>query len=286
MNAERRERAGRAAAFGPPHAAPGEHDAASILKQLRAEVRRLDRYVEPERRAQFRREMDALLNTHERRLHDAEAGTVDKNGKTALRRARQRVELMEQSIVDVSRQVKQFTGDGFAAVKEPLHRLHASAEHERRRLTLQIADNPAEVQSTLHWLAERGDEDDLYRLRAAVRARPYADAALARLAAQVEKRLVQRVYDPQWVAQAGEATYLRHRAEWDVEYAGEHIAIARGGVVAHSRDKGEVMRALLALQKEHGLFRAYVVQIGAPVLDCSRTERARHSARALPARDV
>lgn len=271
MNADRRTRARPASLPWPPQPpAPQDDDIAAIVKQLRAHLHASEHYALPEQRANFRQKMSALLDALEQRLAHLGQGAAAGDRAAMLRLRQEQAAWVTKFVMDASRQVRELTGGGFADVKAPFHEMSASAQRAQRRISLQIADDPAEIERTLYWMAEQGDEDDLFALRAAMRSALYSRGEIATLAVRAEKEIARRVYDPQRVAEVGEAAYLRRRDEWDRQYADKTIAVAHGEVVAYHSEKGEVLRRLFALQKEHGLFRAYVVEIGASVLDCDR----------------
>ena len=73
-------------------------------------------------------------------------------------------------------------------------------------------------------------------------------------------------YGSQKTLEREEVAYQAHKAEWDEKYRGEYIALHRGEVVAHDKEKSAVMRSLIEMQRESGRFRAYLVQVGAPLI--------------------
>lgn len=248
-----------------------QDDIAGIVRQLRAHLRESEHAAQPQQQEQFRRKMDALLDQLERRLAAIAHGPGD-DRTDLLRRQREQAISVWQSIEYVSGQMREFTGDRNAPVLQSFRMLRTTAQRAQRKISLQIANDPDEIEATLRWMAGMGDEDDLFLLRAVMRTAPYTQKETASLAARAEKEIVQNVYDPEEVAKRGEAAYLRHQEEWDSHYAGETIAIVRDAVVAHHRDPGKVAHQLLALQREHGLFRAYLVEIGARVFECGHVQ--------------
>ncbi len=114
-------------------------------------------------------------------------------------------------------------------------------------------------------MAEQGDMDDLDLLHQVRANPPYNSAEIQRLFEVAEERICDGVYDPQTVVDREEAAYQEHRQEWDEKYQGEFIAVHRGQVIDHDTGEDRLVQRLDQKQRETGLFRAYIVHIGAPV---------------------
>lgn len=119
--------------------------------------------------------------------------------------------------------------------------------------------------NAIKWIAERGDMEELDLLRQVRADPPYNSEAIQKLLETAEERIHDRVYDPQTVVDREEAAYQEHRREWDEAYAGEFIAIHRGQVIDHDTDEDRLIERLDERQRSEGRFRAYIVEIGAPV---------------------
>lgn len=142
-----------------------------------------------------------------------------------------------------------------------------SNEGERilRRQDLQAPYSLDAFINAIRWMAERGDLEDLDLLRQVRADPPYNSELIQKLLETAEERIHDRVYDPQTVVDREEAAYQEHRQEWDEKYAGEFIAIHRGQVIDHDTDEDRLIERLDERQRNEGRFRAYIVEIGAPV---------------------
>lgn len=69
-------------------------------------------------------------------------------------------------------------------------------------------------------------------------------------------------YSSQNTLEREEYAYQAHKSEWDKQYAGEWIALHKGEVVCHHKDKSKITELLIGIQKKRGRFRAYLVHIG------------------------
>jgi len=78
---------------------------------------------------------------------------------------------------------------------------------------------------------------------------------------------INKKVDPSETLREGEAAYQKHKKTWDREYAGKFIAIHDGKVVAADCEKGRLLEKLIKIQQQEGRFRAYIVQVGASVIE-------------------
>ena len=119
--------------------------------------------------------------------------------------------------------------------------------------------------NALRWAFENGDVEELDLIRRIRVHPPYDSDKIQRLLDLAEDQIHDRVYDPQRVVDREEAAYQQHQQEWDEQYKGEFIAIHRGQVIDHDANKRRLIQRLDQKQREEGRFRAYIVQIGAPL---------------------
>lgn len=146
-----------------------------------------------------------------------------------------------------------------------LRRIRAEWERIVRRLALQQPVDQEDFEETLRWMLGRGDVEELDVLRAVRVNPPFVSEAISRLFERADENICRRVYDAVRVAEEGEQAYQSNRQEWDSRYSGQYIAIHRGQVEDADKDKGRLIQRLAQRQRATGPFRAYIVQIGAPV---------------------
>ena len=143
----------------------------------------------------------------------------------------------------------------------------ATQEREERRQELSAPASQEEVMANLMWMAERGEEEDLDLLRQLQRHPSYTSDETQRLLNIAVQRISERVDDPDYIFEQGEAAYQQHKEAWDRLYVGQFIAIYRGAVVDADADESKLIDRIMQKQQEEGPFRAYIVQIDAPVLN-------------------
>lgn len=147
-----------------------------------------------------------------------------------------------------------------------LRRIRAEWERIVRRLALQQPVDQEDFEETLRWMLGRGDVEELDLLRAVRANPPFVSETISRLFERADENICRRVYDAVRVAEEGEQAYQRSRQEWDRRYSGQYIAIHRGQVEDTDSDKRRLLQRLADRQRATGPFRAYIVQIGAPVI--------------------
>lgn len=130
------------------------------------------------------------------------------------------------------------------------------------------------------WLKiEEGTADDLEFLRELKSSSFCSSKTLQELIDRADREIRKRFYAPAEVLKREEAAYQKHKAEWDTKYGKRrYIAIHKGVVVADAKDKAELYEKLIKLQQP-GRFRAYIIQIGAPIINV-RGPRFRSRGRA------
>lgn len=153
------------------------------------------------------------------------------------------------------------TTDPKDALKQWINKL----ERINRRRDLQCPTSLDVFVNAIKWMAERGDFEGLDLLRQVRADPPYNSETIQKLFETAEERIHDRVYDPQTVVDREEAAYQEHYLEWNEKYAGEFIAIHRGQVIDHDADEDRLIERLDEKQRNEGRFRAYIVEIGAPV---------------------
>jgi len=140
-------------------------------------------------------------------------------------------------------------------------------------------DFSAELTSELWLKIEEGTIDDLEFLLE-IKGSPLCTSKIIQdLIDRANREIRKRFYAPAEVLKREEAAYQLHQEEWGSKYGkGTYIAIHKGEVVAHAKDKAALYRQLTKLQR-HSRFRPYVVQIDAPIIDV-RGPRFRSRGRA------
>lgn len=173
----------------------------------------------------------------------------------------------QAALIDLVRRIKgaEYANGNMNKIKGRVQERLRELERAKRRLQLQHPPNRAEFETALRWMAEQGDAEELDLLRQVRASPPYTSETIEHLFEEADERICERVYDPQVVVDREEAAYQEHRQEWDKLYKGEFIAIHRGEVIDHDRDKARLIQRLFQKQDEDGEFRAYIVEIGAPV---------------------
>jgi hypothetical protein len=149
--------------------------------------------------------------------------------------------------------------------KDKWRRLSVECETQARRRGLLSPPTEDDFRQCLYKTAELGNVDDLNLLRAIRENPPYQSKELIELVEVADRRICERVYDPERVVQREEQAYQRNRDTWDRQYSGEFIAIHCGQVIDHDVDKLCLIQRLDQLQQKNGGFRAYIVEIGGPI---------------------
>lgn len=153
------------------------------------------------------------------------------------------------------------------------------AAHVTRRRDLEMPWSQEHFVNAIRWMAEQGNGEDLALLRRVRKLPPFASDEIRRSLANAEEQIHARVYAPRAVIDREEAAYQRNRAEWDTLYAGQYIAVHFGQVIDHDVDKRLLIRRLDQQQREEGRFRAYIVQVGAPIYEARGPRAGRRAAQ-------
>jgi|GEM_PF-5749440 len=187
---------------------------------------------------------------------------------------RRQIFLIEAEVAFIDAYVRIIAELGKLAASEPTtwsqvrnraHNLMRKCEVAKRRLRLRYPPSVEEFEFAIRWMAEQGDIEELDLLRQVRAHPPYDSDEIRRLLDLAEDQIHDRVYDPQRVVDREEAAYQQHQQEWDEQYKGKFIAIHRGQVIDHDANKRRLIQRLDQKQREEGRFRAYIVQIGAPL---------------------
>jgi len=242
-----------------------ETDLGAFVTTARSLLRAGDQFILPEKQSAFRQqapvqELDLIL----RSLEQADR-TLPPEQKIAVER--QVTPDLPGLVEIVSKHYRASTNGSWLKAREGWIELHTICLRRQRRLELEYPRDEDAFVKTLQWMAERGGEAELDLLRHVAQTPRFAAPLTLRLLVKADAAMTRRVYDPTRVTQAGEEAYQRHRSAWDAQHAGEFIAIHRGQLVAHSADKMVLYAELTRQQQQQGVFRAYVVEIGAPVLE-------------------
>lgn len=191
---------------------------------------------------------------------------------------RQVLDIQVSLIEKLSYLTKTYCNGGWEDIKDDWRDLHNDSEISLARQQLLSPANLKEFDAAIRCLAGRGMEKELDLLQQVGETQPQfmeEDFPVAntpnigRLIESAEQRIRERLSDPAYVMNSGEAAYQKNKAVWDKQYEGEFIAIHRGRVVAHDREQSQLARKLVDLQRREGRFRAYVVEVGAPPIVAS-----------------
>jgi hypothetical protein len=218
--------------------------------------------VHPTRRQQFEMQVSELqkqsLGTLQRQQHASQRNATERE------RAYATLNVITGYISSLHKWVRSSSSAESAGTVE-LRKIRAEWERIVRRLALQQPVDQEDFEETLRWVLGRGDVEELDLLRAVRANPPFVSETISRLFERADENICRRVYDAVRVAEEGEQAYQRGRQEWDRRYAGQYIAIHRGQVEDVDSDKRCLMWRLAQKQQATGPFRAYIVQIGAPV---------------------
>lgn len=151
---------------------------------------------------------------------------------------------------------------GNTAPLKDLSALFEKAEALERRAELVVPESLENFLANLWWMIEQGVEEDLDALRRIKDNLPYTSEDIDELMKCAEQRILERVNDPDYVAQSGEVAYRMFRERWQKEYAAQFIAIHRRQVVASAPTEEELWPKLREARKERGPFRAYIIKVG------------------------
>lgn len=242
-----------------------------VVAQMRALLYSAVNYVRPEMRNAYEaklhehlRVLDDLLTKYEAELRSAPQQRLETEGKlyTALR---QNTDVWGKS-------VRQAGNGGWVEIKDEWHAMRRVLECKDRQLAFATTGDEAEFRQQLWWMmeAEAHDGENLPLVRQARRQSRFQAPHLNRLLAQTEEMIARRFYAPQTVVEREERAYQQQRVVWDSAYRGQLIAIHLGEIIAAHADRSVLVELLRRRQQEEGPLRAYVVQIGGPVLDCTR----------------
>lgn len=139
-------------------------------------------------------------------------------------------------------------------------------ERSARRQELRSSFESEDTKPNLYWMAERGAEEELDLLKELRNKHRYAAPDIQSLLAMAIQEIQQRVNGPDYVMEKEEAAYEAHQEEWNKQYPDKFIAIHRGAIIDSDLEKPALIDRLMQKQKEEGPFRAYIVQVGEPVL--------------------
>jgi hypothetical protein len=167
--------------------------------------------------------------------------------------------------------------------------LRKQTEHLQRRLAIQNPASAAELEANLRWMAELGEPSDLELLESIRRTPPFVGPEIAELAntaiARVRERAGQTSSrdDVAELVQEAHQAYEHNRVMWEQKYPHHHIAFYAGQIVDADLDKDKLVARLFQTQREHGPFRACIIEVGAPPLT-ARGPRIKRPATPLPSK--
>lgn len=151
---------------------------------------------------------------------------------------------------------------------EPLEKVRAMRKWLYRQERLRDLREPLSLEqfeASLRWMCENGDEQELWLLRQVRQQPAFTSEMVDRLFDLADRMMCDRVYEPIRVVRRGEAVYQRHLPDWERQHAGQFIAICGDSIIDHDADRTKLLQRLIDMQKEIGRFRAYVIEVGAPV---------------------
>jgi hypothetical protein len=259
--------------------APAAEKPSSILKDLSDNLGKSDKYIPPEKKQEFEREVTSKLDEL---MENLIQGAMKYIEPAKWDEFREHFEI--HAMWALSFCVQRLCNDALASsdgdsakIKEIWRGLYVKAEMMYRRFELRSPSSHDHFTAALWWIAERGGEEDLKLLREIRRNPPYTSDDIIRLLGIAEEKIAERVDDPEYVVRKGEEAYQQNRDSWDRLYQGEHIAICRGEVIDSDVVESALVERLIRAQGERGPFRAYVVEVGAPVLSVRQPSLGRHS---------
>lgn len=249
-----------------------EHQA--LVAQMRALLYSAADLVRPDKRSEFEERMseylgvlDELLDEYAVELRSAPQQRLQAEGKLFA--------ALWQNADLWSKSVRLASNGGWGEIKDEWHTVRSAFERKDRQRAFAVTNDEAEFRQQLWWMTEAGahDDENLPLVRQARRESRFPSIQLNMLLARTEERIVQRFYAPEAVVEREERAYQQYRSDWDDQYRGRQIAIHLGKVIAAHSDRAALIELLRRRQQETGPLRAYIVQIGGHVLDCTNEGR-------------
>jgi hypothetical protein len=243
----------------------------ALIAQMRALLQDAVNHIRPEQRTEFEMKLKSLLAA----LDEIWAQYADELASSPTRK---RWETERKLLGDLDRQVniwgklvRQASNGGWQEIKGEWHAMSGAVEQKERQRAFATTTDAAEFMQELWWMTEATacDRENLLLVREARRARRFDSDKITRQLVRTDEAITQRLYEPAVVCEREEAAYQQQRAAWDRKHRGQHIAVHWGEVIAAHADRAELIEMLRMQQAEHGPIRAYIVQIGAPVLNCT-----------------
>ena len=252
---------------------PPEHDSRQ-LRELIHEIRNaFDQAIEHVR-SDMRDEIRQSLNEYLSQLDAAVARYEDAIGGDPVWRLRENEFAIYFAALDkwqyLGRRVARVSNGGWNHVEPLWSEIRDTIEHRERELTFQTTSDVAEICKQLYWMAERpeGNFKHLFLVRDARRGRLGQLDDISRLLRTTEDKIYTKLYKSRAVVDREEAAYQKRAEEWKRLYSGQFIAVHRGEVIASQRGYSGMLEQLHEYQTVHGPISAYVIQVGAPLLDC------------------
>jgi hypothetical protein len=160
-------------------------------------------------------------------------------------------------------------------------------DHLQRRMDLLHPKSSAHFATTLRWMAQCGDQDDLRRLTRMKQDPPFETPAVEKLfelaIAGINGRSGRAAHldDVHSQLHAAAEAAQTQKTEWERDYQGLYLALHAGAVVAHDAAKPALLSQLARMQRANGPFRACIVRVGAPVLTARGPRVRRRPSSAL-----
>lgn len=250
-------------------AAPGELQV--LIEEMRGLLQRAVQYVQPEKRREFEATIQASLAALDEIMARYAVELASPSPHARWETERKLLGDLDRHVNIWGKIVRQASNGGWQAIKGEWHAMSGVVEQKERQRAFATTTDPAEFLQQLWWMTEATacDRENLPLVRQARRAPPFRSDEILKQLARTDEAITQRLYDPAAVCEREEAAYHQKRAAWDHEHRGQYIAVHWGEVIAAHSDRAELIEMLRRQQAEHGALRAYIVQIGAPVLNCT-----------------
>lgn len=220
-------------------------------------------HVLPAKRPLYARNAELLQEEKLRKLERQRRTSHGQSGGQQSEDARFRI--FNEYISDLHKQVQANSAEERAQAAD-IRAERAKIELLYKRFALQYPVDEQVFEEALRWMYGRGDADELDLLREISKSPPFMSESIGRLIKRVDLSICQKVYHPQRVVQEGELAYQRNREDWNRRYAGQFIAVHRGAIEFAAKTKDDLLKQLAQKQQAWGPFRAYIIQVSAPIL--------------------